>query len=162
MAKIKQQYNQEGYDKLVSELNSRKNEIREKIVHDIETARGFGDLSENAEYSAAREEQAKNEARIAELEALIENAEVIDEATIDKSMVNIGSVVKVLYVDDKDEVEYHIVSSNEVDPFENKISIESPIGSALSGKKAGDKIEVNVPGGVIVLEVLEVSRKDKK
>lgn len=162
MAKIKQQYNQEGYDKLVSELNSRKNEIREKIVHDIETARGFGDLSENAEYSAAREEQAKNEARIAELEALIENAEVIDEATIDKSMVNIGSVVKVLYVDGKDEVEYHIVSSNEVDPFENKISIESPIGAALSGKKAGDKIEVNVPGGVIVLEVLEVSRKDRK
>ena len=159
MAKTKQQYNQEGYDKLVQELNSRKNEIREKIVHDIEVARGFGDLSENAEYSAAREEQAKNEARIAELEYLIDNAEIIDESSIDKSIVNIGSVVKVFDTEENEEIEYQIVSSNEIDPFGNKISIESPVGLALNGKRAGDKAEVNAPGGVIILEILEVSRR---
>ena len=157
MAKIKQQYTQEGYDQLVNELNSRKNEIREKIIHDIEVARGFGDLSENAEYAAAREEQSKNESRIAELEYLIDNAEVIDMSTQNKSIVNIGSVVKVFDTEEKEEIEYHIVSANMVNPFENKISIDSPVGVALNGKKAGEKAEVNAPGGTIILEIIEVS-----
>ena len=159
MAKTKQSYTQEGYNLLVNELNYLKGEKREQVKEAIAVARSFGDLSENSEYDEARNEQAKVEARIAELEVLIENAEIIDEASLDTSVVNIGSVVKVKDTDLNEEIEYHIVGSNETNPFENKISIESPVGTALNGKKSGDKVEVHAPGGVIVLEIIEVSRK---
>lgn len=159
MAKIKQSYTQQGYDQLVNELYELKNVKRIQVKEAIAVARSFGDLSENSEYDEARNEQAKVEARIVELEALIENAEVIDEANLDTSIVNIGSIVKVLDTDLGAEIEYHIVGSNETNPFENKISVESPVGTALNGKKAGDKVEVNAPGGVIVLEIIEVSRR---
>ncbi len=159
MAKTKQSYTQQGYDLLVNELNYLKYEKREQVKEAIATARSFGDLSENSEYDEARNEQAKVEARIAELEALIENAEIVDESVLDTSVVNIGSVVKVFDKEENEEIEYHIVGSNETNPFENKISIESPVGNALNGKRAGEKVEVNAPHGIIVLEILEVSRR---
>lgn len=159
MAKTKQSYTQQGYDLLVNELNYLKNEKREQVKEAIAVARSFGDLSENSEYDEARNEQAKVEARIAELEALIENAEIVDESVLDTSVVNIGSVVKVLDKAENEEIVYYVVGSNETNPFENKISVESPVGSALNGKRAGDKVEVVAPGGIIVLEILEVSRR---
>ena len=159
MAKTKQRYTQQGYDLLVNELNYLKNEKREQVKEAIAVARSFGDLSENSEYDEARNEQAKVEARIAELEVLIENAEIVDESNLDTSVVNIGSIVKVMDADANEEIEYHIVGSNETNPFENKISVESPVGIALNGKKAGDKVEVNAPRGIITLKILEVSRR---
>lgn len=159
MAKTKQRYTQQGYDLLVNELNYLKNEKREQVKEAIAVARSFGDLSENSEYDEARNEQAKVEARIAELEVLIENAEIVDESNLDTSVVNIGSIVKVMDADANEEIEYHIVGSNETNPFENKISVESPVGTALNGKKAGDKVEVNAPRGTITLKILEVSRR---
>lgn len=160
MAKTKQRYTQQGYDLLVNELNYLKNEKREQVKEAIAVARSFGDLSENSEYDEARNEQAKVEARIAELEALIENAEIVDESNLETSVVNIGSFVKVLDTDAGEEIEYHIVGSNETNPFENKISIESPVGVALDGRKAGDKVEVHAPRGSIILEILAVSRRE--
>ena len=159
MANTKQRYTQQGYDLLVNELNYLKNEKREQVKEAIAVARSFGDLSENSEYDEARNEQAKVEARIAELEVLIENAEIVDESNLDTSVVNIGSIVKVMDTDANEEIEYHIVGSNETNPFENKISVESPVGTALNGKKAGDKVEVLAPRGSIVLEILSVSRR---
>ncbi len=152
-------YTQEGYDLLVKELNYLKNEKREEIKEAIAVARSFGDLSENAEYDEARNEQAKTEARIVELEELIQNAVIVDESTIDTSIVNIGSIVKVLDIAENEEIEYNIVGSIEADPFENKISDVSPIGHGLVGSKKGDTVEIEVPSGTIAFKILEVSRK---
>ena len=152
-------YTQEGYDLLVKELNYLKNEKREEIKEAIAVARSFGDLSENAEYDEARNDQAKTEARISELEELIENAVIVDEESIDTSIVNIGSTVKVLDIEENEEVEYSIVGSIEADPFANKISDQSPIGRGLVGSKIGDTVSVEVPDGVITLKILEVTRK---
>ena len=149
---------QEGYDELVKELKWREGEERERIKHDIVTARGFGDLSENAEYDEARNEQAKVEARIQELEALIENAEIIDETTMDVRSISLGSVVKLYDEDFEEEITYSIVGSNQADPLEQKISDQSPIGRALMGKKAGDRVTVTAPAGELLFKVLEVSR----
>ena len=157
MAK-KQMYTQQGYQELVDELHYLKHEKREKIKSDIALARSFGDLSENSEYDEARNEQAKNEARIKELEELVENAVILDESNIDTSVVSLGSTVKVKNIDIGAEFTYDLVGSNESNPMEFKISDQSPIGAALMGKKAGDKVEVTTPGGVIHLSVLEVSR----
>ena len=160
MAKGKQTlYTQQGYQELVDELYRRTHEEREKIKNDIATARGFGDLSENAEYDAARNDQAKNEARIKELEELIENAVIIDESNIDSSVISLGSTVKVLNKTVNAEFTYALVGSNEANPAEGKISDQSPIGAALINKKAGDEITVEVPNGILVMKVLEVTRK---
>ena len=152
-----QLYTPEGYQKLVDELSYLTTTRREEIKKDIAEARSFGDLSENAEYDAARNEQAKVEARIKELEELIRNAKVIDEETIDTTVVSIGSSVKVKTADGS-EIEYSIVGSNEVDPDSFKISDQSPIGKKLIGARAGMTVVVEVPSGKISLEVLEVSR----
>ncbi len=152
-------YTQEGYDLLVKELNYLKNEKREEIKEAIAVARSFGDLSENAEYDEARNEQAKTEARIAELEELIQNAVIVDESTIDTSIVNIGSIVKVLDVEENEEIEYSIVGSIEADPFEHKISDVSPIGHGLVGNKKGDTVSIEVPNGTVTFKILDVSRK---
>ncbi len=160
MAKGKQTlYTQQGYQELVDELYRRTHEEREKIKNDIATARGFGALSEHAEYDAARNDQAKNEARIKELEELIENAVILDESNIDSSVISLGSTVKVLNKSVNIEFTYALVGSNEANPAEGKISDQSPIGSALIGKRAGDEISVDVPNGTIVMKVVEVSRK---
>ena len=159
MAKGKQTlYTQQGYQELVDELYRRTHEEREKIKNDIATARGFGDLSENAEYDAARNDQAKNEARIKELEELIENAVILDESNIDSSVVSLGSTVKLLNKTLNAEFTYALVGSNEANPAEGKISDQSPIGAALIGKKAGDEITVEIPNGSISMKILEVSR----
>ena len=159
MAKGKQMlYTQQGYQELVDELHRRTHEEREKIKNDIAVARSFGDLSENSEYDEARNDQAKNEARIKELEELIENAVILDESSIDTSVVSLGSAVKILNVNLGTEATYDLVGSNEANPMEGKISDQSPIGAALIGKKAGDTVTVLVPNGEISIKVLEVSR----
>jgi len=159
MAKGKQMlYTQQGYQELVDELHYLKHEKREKIKNDIAVARSFGDLSENSEYDEARNEQAKNEARIKDLEELLENAVILDESSIDTSVVSLGSTVKVLNVALNAEVTYDLVGSNEANPMEFKISDQSPIGAALIGKRAGDEIAVEVPNGTVTMKLLEVTR----
>lgn len=160
MAKAKQMlYTKEGFDALVAELKERQTVKREEIKEAIATARSFGDLSENSEYDEARNEQAKNEARILELQVLIDNALIVDETKIDTSVISIGSTVKVYDKDFDEEIEYSIVGSNEVDPLAGKISDQSPVGHALMGKSAGAEITVETPAGVVSMKVLEVSRK---
>ncbi len=162
MSENKQMYTAQGYKELVEELDYLRGKRRDEIREQIAIARGFGDLSENAEYDEARNEQAKVEARIKELETLIENAVVVDETTQDASLVSLGSVVK-LHDDDEDEdLVYYIVGSNEVSPAEHKISDMSPIGHALMGKRAGDKVIVEIPMGEIHFTVLDVARANKK
>ena len=159
MSKVKQMlYTQEGYQALVDELEYLKGTKRQQVKEDIATARAFGDLSENAEYDEARKEQTKVESRILELEELILGAVVIDESKMDTSVVNMGSTVKVLDVELNETEEYNVVGSNEADPFQNRISDMSPIGRALIGKRAGDEVAVDAPGGTIRLQILEVSR----
>lgn len=159
MSKGKQMlYTQQGYQELVDELYRRTHEEREKIKNDIAVARSFGDLSENSEYDEARNDQAKNEARIKELEELIENAVILDESNIDTSVVSLGSSVKILNLDMNAEFVYDLVGSNESDPMKGKISDQSPIGAALIGKRAGDTVSVEVPNGTVSMKVLEVSR----
>ncbi len=151
-------YTQEGYQALVDELEYLKGTKRQQVKEDIATARSFGDLSENSEYDEARNEQAKVEGRITELEALILNAVIVDESKIDTSIVNMGSTVKVYDEEFDETIEYSIVGSNEVDPLANKISDMSPMGKALIGKRAGDEVSVEAPGGIIKLKIVEVSR----
>ena len=134
----------QGYADLTEELKKLKFVERPRIVAAIEEARGHGDLSENADYDAARNEQAIIEAKISELEFKLEHAEIIDNAN--KSEVNLGSNVKIKY-DDGEEEEYKIVGSMEADPFDNKISNESPLGIALLNHKIGDVVNVDSPNG---------------
>ena len=155
---MKQKYTKQGFQDLVDELKYLKLTRREEIKEQIAVARGFGDLSENAEYDEARNEQAKVEARIMELDALIENAEIIDESTMDARSISLGSVVKLLDEDYDEEITYSIVGSNQADPLEQKISDQSPIGRALMGKKAGDRVVVTAPAGEIRFRILEVTR----
>ena len=155
---MKQMYTKQGYQDLVDELKYLKLTRREEIKEQIAVARGFGDLSENAEYDEARNEQAKVEARIQELEALIENAEIIDETNMDVRSISLGSVVKLYDEDFEEEITYSIVGSNQADPLEKKISDQSPIGRALMGKKAGDTVTVTAPAGELHFKVLEVTR----
>ena len=135
---------QEGYDNLDKELNYLKTEKRTEIAERIKVALGFGDLSENSEYDEAKNAQAENEVKIAELENKLRHAKIIDEKEIDTDTVQIGNTVKVLDIEFNEEVEYTIVGSTEVNLAENKISNESPVGSALVGKKVGDIVEVSV------------------
>lgn len=155
MAK-EQLYTPEGYQKLVDEREYLIKTRREEVKNDIAVARSFGDLSENSEYDEARNEQAKVEARIKELDELIEHAVIIDESKIDTSVISIGSTVKVLEGDE--EIEYNLVGSNEADPFAFKISDLSPIGKALIGKHEGAVVNVETPAGTITLKVLSVTR----
>lgn len=162
MAKNKQMYTPEGYKKLTEELDYLKFTKREEVKEAIAVARSFGDLSENAEYDEARNEQAKTEARIKELEELIENAVVIDEANIDLSVVSLGSTVTVVNVEEDTQYEYSLVGSNEVSPLDGKISDQSPVGKALIGHREGDVVEVTVPSGAVYhLKLINVLRKNQ-
>lgn len=145
----------EGYLDLETELNTLKSEDRPRIIEAIKEARAQGDLSENADYDAARDEQAKIEARIQELEYMLEHAKIIEKASGDK--VAVGTTVTVKYVDDDEEEEYSIVGSMEADPFENKISNESPIGKAIIGKKEGDIIDVESPTGSYKIKIVKLA-----
>ena len=151
-------YTQEGYNELVAELDYLKNTRRAEVIQDIERARGFGDLSENAEYDAARNAQAENEARILKLKFDIEHAEIYDASKAVRGVIDIGSTVKVYDEVASEELTFRIVGSNEAAPLERKISDQSPIGRALMGKRAGDRISVTTPAGERHFLVREVAR----
>ena len=144
-----------GFAELEEELNELRTTKREENIQAIKEARSHGDLSENSEYDAARDEQAKIEARIQELEYKLEHATIID--TANKDIVNVGCDVTILYVDDEEEDTYSIVGSLEADPFENRVSNESPIGAALIGSKVGDVIPVVGPNGTYDIKVLKIA-----
>ena len=131
---------------------------RKEVAQKIKEAREQGDLSENAEYDAAKDEQRDIELRIEELEKLLKNAEVVVEDEIDLDKINIGCKVKVYDVDEDEEMEFKIVGSTEANSLQNKISNESPVGQALMGKKAGDVVDVETQAGVIQYKVLEIQR----
>ena len=148
---------QEGYDNLEKELNYLKTEKRAEIADRIKVALGFGDLSENSEYDEAKTAQAENEGKIVELENKLRHAKIIDEKEIDTDTVQIGNKVKVLDVEFDEEITYIIVGSTEVDLAENKISNESPLGTALLGAKKGQTVEVEAPAGKMKYKILEIS-----
>ena len=141
----------EGYLELETELNDLKINKRPEVIKALKEARALGDLSENADYDAARDEQAKLEGRIKELEFKLENAKIISGNN--KDIISVGSTVTISYVDDDETEEYKIVGSLEADPFNNKISNESPIGSAVIGKKVGDVVKVETPNGSFEIKI---------
>ena len=145
---------QEGLDELKNELDNLINVRRPENIIAIKEARALGDLSENAEYDAARNEQAQIEARIQQLEKMLENVSIITEVSNDT--VGIGNTVSIKYVDDDEEDEYKIVGSQEADPFESKISNESPIAKALFDHKVGDIVTVESPNGSYDVEIIEI------
>ena len=149
---------QEGYNKLENDLEMLKTERRAEIAERIKVALGFGDLSENSEYDEAKNAQAENEEKIAELEKKLRLAKVIDESEIDTKTVQIGNIVKVFDEEFDEEVEYTIVGSTEVNLAENKISNESPLGSALLGKKKNQVVEVEIPDGVAKYKILSIKK----
>ena len=142
---------QEGFLELKKELDDLINIKRPANIKAIKEARALGDLSENAEYDAARNEQAELEGRIKKIEQILENVSIIEN--VDNSKVSIGNTVKIKYVDDGEEDEYQIVGSQEADPFESKISNESPIAQALLGRKVGEVVDVNSPNGVYQVKI---------
>lgn len=149
---------QEGYDKLEQELDTLKTEKRAEISERIKIALGFGDLSENSEYDEAKNAQAANETKIAELENKLRYAKIIDESEIDTKTVQVGNTVKVLDIEFNEEVSYTIVGSTEVNLAENKISNESPIGMAIMGAKKNQVVEVQAPAGVIKYKILSITK----
>ena len=149
---------QEGYDNLEKELEELKTVKRYEIAERIKVALGFGDLSENSEYDEAKNAQAANENKIAELETKIRYARVIDESEIDTEIVQVGNTVQVLDVEFDEKLEYTIVGTTEVDLAANKISNESPIAIAMLGKKVKDIVEVDAPSGTVKLKILKITK----
>ena len=147
-----------GLKKLQDELQDLKVNQRREIAQKIKEAREQGDLSENAEYDAAKDEQRDIEARIEQIEQILKNAEVVDEDEVDLDVVNIGCLVRVLDIEYNEEEEYKLVGSSEASSLQNKISNESPFGKALIGAKVGDVVEVEVPAGVVKYKVLSIHR----
>ena len=145
----------EGLENLEQELQELKVVRRKDVAAKIKEARGQGDLSENAEYDAAKEEQAEIEARIVTIENMLRNAEVIDSGNVTDT-VSIGNTIKIFDAEFEEEIEYTLVGSAEADPFNGKISNESPIGATIIGHKVGDTIEVDTPDGTISLKILEI------
>ena len=150
-------FTREDYNKLSEELNRLKTEGRDDIAEKIKEARSHGDLSENAEYDEAMNEQAKMEAEIAKLEADLRNATILDEEEISTEMVHVGSKVKLYDMDFEEEVEYKILGKSDIE--NGIISDLSPVGAAIMGKKIGDVAEVHTPSGkVIKMQILEISK----
>ena len=151
-------YTAEGYQALVDELNYLRGEKTEEVKKALAFARSLGDLSENSEYDAAKDEQGQVAARISELEELIQSAEIIDESEMDENVANLGSTILLYDEEFEEEVEYAIVSTNEADAINGKISDRSPIGAAMIGKTVGDEVAVETPGGTVRFKVLRVER----
>ena len=147
-----------GLKQYEDELQNLKVVKRKEVAQKIKEAREQGDLSENAEYDAAKDEQRDIELRIEELEKLLKNAEVVVEDEIDLEKINIGCKVKVLEIDEDEEMEFRIVGSTEANSLQNKISYESPVGQALLGRKVGDVVDVETQVGIIQYKVLEIQR----
>lgn len=150
---------EDGLIKLQEELEMLKTKGRADIAEKIKVARGYGDLSENSEYDEAKNEQAKIEARIVELEAMLKNVEIIEDVKGSAKTVVIGVKVKALDMEFDEECEYRVVGSTEANPLEGKISDESPLGKALLGKKIGDEVIVDAPAGELKFKILEISKK---
>lgn len=150
----------EGLKQLEDELEDLKVNRRKENAQKIKEAREQGDLSENAEYEAAREEQREIEARIAELDNLVKNVEIVELDEMDMNKVHIGSIVTVYDVEFDEEIEYYIVGTAEADIINNRLSNESPVGAALMGHVAGDTVEVQTPGGPAVYKVISIARKE--
>ena len=148
----------EGLKKLKDELENLKTKGRADIAEKIKIARGYGDLSENSEYDEAKNEQAKIEARIVEIEAMLKNVEIISDVKGKSKTVILGSKVKILDVEFEEECEYRIVGSAEADPAEGLISDESPVGKALLGHKVGDTVFAEAPAGEIEFKILAISK----
>jgi len=149
---------QEGYENLENELDALKTTKRAEIAERIKIALGYGDLSENSEYDEAKNAQAENETKIAELENKLRYAKIIDESEIDTKTVQVGNTVKLLDVEFNEEVCYTIVGSTEVDLAQNKISNESPIGAAILGAKKNQTVEVQAPAGMVQYKILSITK----
>lgn len=149
---------QERYDELKKELDYSKTTRADEIAELIKEARGFGDLSENSEYDEAKNEQAIIEGRIAEIEAQLKNVRVLDESELNNEMVHVGSKVTICEKGTDTPEEYKIVGSTEADPFNGRISDESPIGKSLLGHAVGETVEVETPGGVIYFVIQGISK----
>ena len=158
MAKVSY-YTQEGYNKLKAELDHMRNVERPRVIAAIAEARDKGDLSENAEYDAAKEAQGMLEMRIAKMEETLAHARVMDASQLDNSKVLILSTVRIRNVQNKRETRYTLVAQNEADIAKGKISIDSPIGKGLLGKAVGDVAEIKVPNGIMNFEILEITRE---
>ena len=150
----------EGLKKYEDELTHLKVVRRQEVAQKIKEAREQGDLSENAEYDAAKDEQRDIEARIEELEKILKNAEVVDEDEVDLDKISIGCKIRILDIEFNEELEYKIVGSTEANSLKGKISNESPVGKALIGTKVGDVINVETPAGVFQYKVLEIQRSN--
>ena len=148
----------EGLKKYEDELQELKVVRRQEVAQKIKEAREQGDLSENAEYDAAKDEQRDIEARIEELEKILKNAEVVDEEEVDLEKISIGCKVRLLDVEFNEELEYKIVGSTEANSLKGKISNESPVGKALIGAKVGDSVAVETQAGTFTYKVLEIQR----
>ena len=148
----------EGLKKLEDEIQDLKVNKRREVAQKIKEAREQGDLSENAEYDAEKDEQRDIEARIEEIEKILKNAEVVTDEEIDLDKINVGCIVKVLDMEYEDEIDFKIVGSTEANSLENKISNESPVGRELIGKKKNDIINVETPNGVASYKVLDIKR----
>ena len=148
----------EGMQKLKDELDYLKSTKRQEVAEKIKVARGFGDLSENAEYDEAKNEQAEVEARINTIMDMLKYARILDESEIVSDEVSLGSKVKIYDVEFEEEIEYIIVSTTEADPANNKLSQESPVGKALMHGKVGDVVKAETPGGEVEFKILEISR----
>lgn len=149
----------EGLKKLVEELDFLKNVRRKEVVEGLRLALSFGDISENSEYDEAKNEQAKVEAQILELEETLKNVKILNESEITTDAVSVGSTVKVFDETYSEETEYSIVGPTEADPVNGKISDQSPIGSALIGAKKGETVSVSTPGGTVTLRILGIEKK---
>ena len=148
----------EGLTQYEKELHELKVVRRQEVAQKIKEAREQGDLSENAEYDAAKDEQRDIEARIEELEKILKNAEIVDEDEVDLGKINIGCVVRLLDMEESEELEYKIVGSTEADSLQGKISKESPVGKALIGHKVGEAVDVSTPAGVFTYKILDIQR----
>ena len=149
---------QEGYNKIVEELEYLKAVRRAEVAERIKVAISFGDISENAEYDEAKNEQSRIEAKIVEMENTLRNCIVIDDDDVTTDTIGVGNTVKVLNQTLKKEQTFTIVGANETNPREMKISSESPIGSMLLGKKVGQVVPIDTPGGAVKMKVLEITR----
>lgn len=158
MAEKKNILTYEGLKKLEDELQHLKVVQRREIAQTIKEAREQGDLSENAEYDAAKIEQGEIEARIEQIEQILKNAEVVLDEEIDLNRISIGCVVRVLDIEYDEEEEYRLVGSSEASSLQNKISNESPIGRALLGAQVGEIVEVEAPAGIVQYKVLSIQR----
>ncbi len=147
-----------GVAKYEEHLEYLKTTRRLEIAEQIKVARSFGDLSENAEYDAAKNEQAKNEYDIIQLENMLRNAIVIDEDAIDTNVVSVGATVTIKMMESDAEMTYQIVGSAEADPLEGRISNESPVGKAMLGHAAGDMVDVQTPGGLVHMQIIQINK----